>query len=158
LRPCDRLRSPSFTKTGDSGAWGERVAACFLRRHGYKILVCNYVMPWGELDLVCRHQGTLVFVEVKARGENPWTSGIAAVTPSKQRRLIRTAHSYLGELSERDMPIRFDAVEVELIPGQVPKCELYEAAFDAGVMDRSKEWGDPLPPVNPARVGGIEGF
>lgn len=129
LSPFDRRLSPFLEDAGEEGAYGEAVALAHLRRLGFKFLVANYRSRWGEIDLVCRHHQTLVFVEVKTRGPNPWASPAAAVNPSKQRRLIRTAQAYLQELSVRDVVARFDVVEVFLLPGQLPECRLIEAAF-----------------------------
>jgi len=113
-----------------TGFLGESAAAHFLRQQGYKILVRNYVSRWGEIDIVCRHANTLVFVEVKARSEASWEKPAEAVTKSKQRRIIRTAYAYLQELEDSaEIPARFDVVEVYLQENQAPRCELITSAF-----------------------------
>ncbi|MDR1190945.1 MAG: YraN family protein [Verrucomicrobiales bacterium] len=113
------------------GKLGERAAERHLRQAGYKVLVKNYRGRWGELDLVCRHEGTLVFVEVKARGPNSWGTPAAAVTATKQRRVISTAYEYLGELKTQDMPVRFDVVEIFLgADGEVKRCQIIPSAFE----------------------------
>jgi putative endonuclease len=122
--------SPQTDPDHNSGRLGEKAACVFLRKSGYKVLVRNYPSRWGEIDIVCRHQNTLVFVEVKTRGENSWGTPAAAVTRSKQRRLILTAHAYLKELEDKDIRCRFDVVEVYLSPDQPPHCELIQAAFE----------------------------
>ncbi|MFH1066926.1 MAG: YraN family protein [bacterium] len=123
-KPCPILKDHL-----ESGVYGERVAEAFLRRKGYKILARNYETKWGEIDLVCRHQKVLVFVEVKARDEKTLDRPSRAVDASKRRRLMRTAYAYLAELPERDMPTRFDVVEVYLCAGETPRCELLAGAF-----------------------------
>jgi putative endonuclease len=120
---------PSRSDRAGRGVWGEQAAARFLRRQGYKILVRNYSSKWGEIDLVCRHQDTLVFVEVKARAMDAWAAPATAVTATKQRRLIRTAYAYLQELKRDDIPVRFDVVEVDLPDSGVSKCRLISHAF-----------------------------
>lgn len=122
-----RFRSP--TDRAARGTWGEREARRALRRAGYKILVRNYASRWGEIDVVCRHQDTLVFVEVKARAEDALERPASAVHRSKQRRLIRTAAAYLQELGRNDLPSRFDVVEVHLGPGGRARCEILPHAF-----------------------------
>ncbi len=57
--------APSLPPPGAIGKYGERVAAAFLRRHGYRILYRNFLTPVGEIDLVCRCGEVLAFVEVK---------------------------------------------------------------------------------------------
>src|ERR1700744_6300744 len=70
LRPCDRRISPSFARTGPYGAYGERVAACFLRREKFRVLLRNVRVGGGEIDLVCREGEVLSFVEVKTRPDS----------------------------------------------------------------------------------------
>ena len=112
------------------GDVGEAAACGHLKRQGYKPLVRNYRSRWGEIDLVCRHKDTLVFVEVKARSADSWGTPAEAVTPSKQRRILRTAYAYLEEIQLRDMPVRFDVVEVFLKGDAEPECRLIPAAFE----------------------------
>ena len=120
---------PSRTDRAGRGKWGEDAAARFLKKQGYKVLVRNYLARWGEIDLVCRHEGTLVFVEVKARSEDAWSSPASAVTRTKQRRLIRTGYAYLQELKRDDIPVRFDVVEVDLRDKGSCECRLIPHAF-----------------------------
>ena len=47
------------------GVLGEKVAAEYLRRHGFSIRDCNIARKTGELDLVAEKENTLYFVEVK---------------------------------------------------------------------------------------------
>jgi putative endonuclease len=49
------------------GRRGETLAAWLLRLKGYRILASRFKTPVGEIDLVAKHFGTLVFIEVKAR-------------------------------------------------------------------------------------------
>ena len=67
------------------GSAAEEVAMRYLEQKGYKTLARNYTIRGGEIDLIMRApQGTLVFVEVKARGNARYGSGLDAVTPRKQ--------------------------------------------------------------------------
>lgn len=94
------------------GERGEQLAAKFLRKRGYKILVRRYKGRHGEIDLTCRHDDTLVFVEVKTRASEEFGEPSAAVDADKQRNLSRTALEYLRGIGNPDIPIRFDIVEV----------------------------------------------
>src|ERR1700685_2522212 len=67
LNRCDSMPAPTLPTTSEIGAYGERVAASFLRRNGYRILYRNYQTTRGEIDLVCRWGKILVFVEVGPR-------------------------------------------------------------------------------------------
>src|SRR5207249_1147092 len=60
--------NPPSPEPAELGRRGEKLAARFLRAHGYKILRRNFRAPrGGEVDIVCREKDALVFVEVKTR-------------------------------------------------------------------------------------------
>ncbi|MEI8233860.1 MAG: YraN family protein [Verrucomicrobiota bacterium] len=97
------------------GRRGEAIAACHLRRLGYKVLYHNYRAPHGgEVDLVCRDRDTLVFVEVKTRTSEAFGAPAEAVTPAKQRLIARGALAWLKLLGNREILYRFDIVEVRI--------------------------------------------
>jgi putative endonuclease len=114
------------------GARGERLAARFLRRHGYKVLYRNFKPKQGgagQIDLVCRDQETLVFVEVKTRNTEEFGRPVSAVHPDQQRRISRGALAWLRMLDNPEIPFRFDVVEVLMLENEKPKCELVQDAF-----------------------------
>jgi putative endonuclease len=90
----------------------ERRAAHYLERRGYGILERNLRTPVGEIDLVAVDRGTLVFVEVKARGSGEWGLAREFVDRRKQRRLMRAASLYAAQRGF-DQPMRFDVVAFE---------------------------------------------
>ena len=49
------------------GAWGEEIAAEYLRKKRYKLLAAGYRCRFGEIDLIVSDRKYLVFVEVKLR-------------------------------------------------------------------------------------------
>jgi putative endonuclease len=75
------------------GRRGETLAAWYLRLKGYRILASRFKTPMGEIDLVARHFGTLVFVEVKARKSGSVTDAWLAVN---DRRITRAADYFLA--------------------------------------------------------------
>ncbi|MEG1774632.1 MAG: YraN family protein, partial [Oscillospiraceae bacterium] len=79
-----------------NGVRGEQFAACMLLGDGYEILARNYRTRRGELDLVAKKGDTLAFIEVKTRSARSLGSPASAVTPAKQRCLIRAALDYLA--------------------------------------------------------------
>ena len=97
------------------GDLGEREAAKFLKKKGYKILEKNYVMLEHEIDIIAECESAVVFVEVKTRT----TASISekeprpasAVTPKKQRSIISAAKGYLAT-HRPDKHVRFDIIEV----------------------------------------------
>ena len=112
------------------GLVGEELASRELTARGYAILARRYRTPRGEIDIVADDRGTLVFVEVKARETAEFGSASEAVTPSKQRRLVRMAHDYLTRERIFDRPCRFDVVAI-MFSGPEPEIEVFENAFDA---------------------------
>jgi putative endonuclease len=111
------------------GSYGERVAASFLRRHGYRVLTRNYRILEGEIDLVCRHGDVLAFVEVKTRGDAGFMRPSEAIDLRKEEALRAAARRYLGLLDRTDVTYRFDAVEVLLKAGELPACTLIPDYF-----------------------------
>lgn len=89
------------------GSAGEAHVAEDMRRNGYTILTLNYKKPYGELDIVARHDNTLVFVEVKTRATH-YFDPAELITPAKQKRLLATAESYVLEQKYDTMACRFD--------------------------------------------------
>lgn len=82
------------------GDWGEKLAEDFLLRKEYEILDRNFQKRCGEIDLICRKDDVLHFVEVKTRTEaSTQRFGLPeeAVTKKKQQRIIQTAFTYLSE-------------------------------------------------------------
>jgi putative endonuclease len=92
-------RSPSrprseFRKFAEgSGRRGEALAALFLMAQGYRVLARRVKTPVGEVDLIVRRGGIVVFVEVKARSfSHQEGEALAAVN---RRRIVRAAQAWL---------------------------------------------------------------
>jgi putative endonuclease len=101
------------------GALGEHAARKHLQNAGLKFLLANFRSDRGEIDLICRDQDCLVFVEVKARTHDEWSRPAAFVNARKKRLLSLTALDYLRLLKNPEVKIRFDIVEVLLKDGEV---------------------------------------
>ena len=96
-----------------TGRRGEAAAARFYEKQGAALITHNYHTRMGEIDLILREpDGTLVFCEVKTRQPDSLTTPAEAVTPAKQRRILRTAQLYLQHTDQSDQPMRFDVAEV----------------------------------------------
>lgn len=54
-------------KNKQKGDLGEKIATGYLVNHGYKIIKRNFRCNAGEIDIVCKKDDTLIFVEVKAK-------------------------------------------------------------------------------------------
>jgi len=126
---CETTPAPELVTTQEIGAYGERVAAAFVRRHGYRILTRNYRTTRGEIDLICRHGDLLVFVEVRSRASVDFGRPIETIDAAKQDALRYAARRYLELLKRDDILYRFDAVEVMLKSGETPVCTLLDDVF-----------------------------
>ena len=114
------------------GDRGEREAARYLRRRGYKILARKFRTRLGELDLVARDDETIVFVEVKTRSTNQAGHPTEAITPAKQRRLTQLALAFLKRYGLLERRARFDVVSIVWSSGsRPPTIEHYPNAFEA---------------------------
>ena len=94
-----------------SGAWGEALAAEYLRKKHYKILASGYHSRFGEIDLIAQNRKFLVFVEVKLRKSSQFAQAREYVDVRKQDRLRLTASIYLEHYPTSLQP-RFDIVEI----------------------------------------------
>jgi putative endonuclease len=112
------------------GQTGETLAAAFLEKAGYKILIRNYRQKCGEIDIIAEDKGTLVFVEVKTRKNTSFGSPFAAVTKNKQRHIGRVAQDYLSRHRLFHRPARFDVISVLMVNGRPPVIEVISNAFD----------------------------
>ncbi|MHC4415500.1 MAG: YraN family protein [Planctomycetota bacterium] len=112
------------------GDRGERLAARWLARRGYRILHRNYTVGRDEADLVALDPDgrTVVIVEVKTRSD-PDALPEASLTRRKQQRLSRLATRLSGTREFADRPIRLDAVVINWPVGAKPEIRHYESAF-----------------------------
>lgn len=100
------------------GLSAESRAAAYLVAKGYRIVARRFRSPVGEVDIVARRKGVLVFVEVKAR--NTLDGAAESLLPRQQRRIAAAASAWLAEHPDDvDSAIRFDAVLVA--PGRIPR-------------------------------------
>lgn len=112
------------------GTGGEDLACAELERQGWVILDRNYTCRVGEIDIVGRDHGTLVFVEVKERGDPSRGTAVEAVTPSKRRRVVRAAERWAAVHGESESRIRFDVFAIDHGEGG-PAIRHDRGAFDA---------------------------
>jgi len=111
------------------GTLGEQAAWRHLSGRGFKFLTANFRSRRGEIDIICRHDDCLVFVEVKTRSSEDWVRPAAAVNARKRRLLSQTAFDYLKLLKKPPVKIRFDVVEVLLNDGRVSEVRHLPATF-----------------------------
>ncbi len=115
------------------GESAEQRALEHLQRAGLALVERNYRVArgpharGGEIDQILRERdGTLVFVEVRARASAGWGGAAASVGATKQARLVYAAQCYLARW-RAPPPCRFDVVAID-----GSRLEWLRGAFDAG--------------------------
>jgi putative endonuclease len=112
------------------GRWGEDLAAQHLEAAGYEVLARNWRCREGELDIVARCGGALVFVEVKTRTGIGYGEPAEAVSLTKARRIRVLAARWLAECRPPGWhDLRFDVVSVVRRPGTPPEVVHLQGAF-----------------------------
>jgi len=106
----DFRRQPN---TRAQGRLGEDEAVRWLAAQGYEIVERNVVNHGGEIDVVGTENGTLCFIEIKARASDRFGPAIAAVDTRKQRRLSRAAALYIAMKKRHREPCRFDVLGLD---------------------------------------------
>lgn len=104
--------NPSRTAKQVTGQAGEEQALHYLMQQGFTLVEKNFLCRGGEIDLIVRKNGLLVFVEVRKRGSGGFGGAAASVTSAKQARLKKAAHFYLQRYA--DPPAcRFDVIAID---------------------------------------------
>jgi putative endonuclease len=95
-----------------------------------KILARNFKgRKGGEVDIVAREGRQLLFIEVKTRKKDAKVRGLAAVNRKKRSLIERGANEWLRRLGTRQVPWRFDVIEVEVSEGEKPTVKRIENVF-----------------------------
>lgn len=110
------------------GAYGEHLAARYLREDGYDIKSANFKTYTGEIDLIAEKNGVLCFVEVKTRQIGGMTAPADAVNVHKQNNIKSAAAVYLNRWTE-NIKYRYDIIEVFLEGEELQKINHISDAF-----------------------------
>jgi putative endonuclease len=101
-----------MVSTIDSGNTAEARAVELLLREGYQIVERNFRIKGGELDIVARDNGVLVFIEVRSRGDADHGHAAEMVDRNKQRQVARIALQYIALRDPDFARSRFDVVAI----------------------------------------------
>jgi putative endonuclease len=115
--------------TKDIGRRGEDAAAAYLERVGMQVIDRNWRTDRGEIDIVALDGETLVLCEVKTRTTAARGTPEEAVSPSKQRRIVRLAQTYTAAAGLTDCPVRFDVVTIRVLSEDRALLRHHRAAF-----------------------------
>ena len=112
------------------GTRGESLARQYLVKKGYAIVTSNWSTPHGEIDIIARYNGIIVFVEVKTRHGRDTESALAGITPAKHERLVKAAYQYLHDHDLDEVTWRIDAIAIALDRHETPIIDHVEDVFD----------------------------
>ena len=93
------------------GSEAEDRAADFLLAQGYTIVTRRFKAKSGEIDLVALDGETLVFVEVKQRGEGYRPED--SIGKKKISHLVAAAKEYVLVTEEQARAVRYDVVAID---------------------------------------------
>lgn len=114
------------------GRGGELVARRRLEDSGWELLATNYRFGRREVDVVARKGDVVAFVEVKTRSSPGCGLPEEAVTLRQRRDIEMVAREFLVRRKILGPKVRFDVVAVEVVRGQVVRCEHIEDAWRPG--------------------------
>lgn len=101
------------------GDRGEDIACEYLVKNGYRIIERNFRIKGGEIDIIARQNGELVFIEVKTRKQTLYGYPEEAVTIHKLKRITKAIKQYLLKSHVTKTYIRFDIISIELQTGVI---------------------------------------
>jgi putative endonuclease len=114
------------------GMLGERIAERWLKRHGWRVVQRRFRNGHRDIDLVVERDGTVAFVEVKARKGRDFGDPVEAVNWSKQRELARSASIWIDRHGRPSESYRFDVVGV-LVEGDRVRIRHVPNAFSVSL-------------------------
>ena len=109
------------------GELGERIAERWLRRRGWRIVQRRFRSGHRDIDLVVERDGTVAFVEVKARKGAGFGGPVQAVNYRKRKQLERSAMVWIDRHGREAESYRFDVVGVLLDGAEVRICHVENA-------------------------------
>lgn len=103
------------------GIIGEKIAQYYLRNKDYEIIETNYYTKKGEIDIICKKDNCIIFVEVKTRTGLKFGTPAMAVNYTKKKHIKSVAKMYIYLNKISGLEVRFDVVEVFINEG---KCKI----------------------------------
>lgn len=95
----------------DLGKIAEDLAAEYLVKNGYKILVRNFRYRKAEIDIISEKDNLIIVTEVKARSTDFFILPQEAVTKGKIKLIVTAANHFMEEFN-KNQEVRFDIISV----------------------------------------------
>ena len=118
-----------YQKRRITGKRGEAAAIRFLKKRGYSILDTNYRCRSGEIDIVAREKGSIVFVEVKTRTSIEFGLPEESLSTRKMTHLTKVALTYLSHRNMKGASCRFVVIGVLMKGQDIQSIRLTKDAF-----------------------------
>ena len=109
-----------------TGSIGEKLAAEFMIKKGFRVVKTNYRWKHAEIDLIVQRGDWLIFIEVKTRNSNAFGEPESFVSKDQRRQIYKAAEEYIFS-TDWNGHIRFDIISVK--PGNIPEIVHFEDAI-----------------------------
>jgi putative endonuclease len=98
------------------GKRGEAIARNFLKNKSYDILMKNYKVKKGEIDIIARDGSTICFIEVKTRKytKSKINNPKILLSHRQSKRIQKASQDYLYELGNSKLTYRYELIEIFL--------------------------------------------
>ncbi|MDD2205656.1 MAG: YraN family protein [Bacteroidales bacterium] len=100
-----------MSESYDTGKQGEQAAADYLSSNGYNIIDRNWHCGKYEIDIICKRQDEIIFVEVKSHHKSNIFDIKLLVNKEKRRKIIYSADKYV-RIKNIKLNARFDIIVV----------------------------------------------
>ncbi len=104
------------------GKWGEEIAAAFVEKKGYEILLRDWKSGHHDLDIIAKDEDTLVIIEVKTRRNRLFGNPEEAID-YKKRQSLQSAINHFVKSHRINAPIRFDIISIVGMIGSIPEID-----------------------------------
>ncbi|OGK20076.1 hypothetical protein A3C23_03830 [Candidatus Roizmanbacteria bacterium RIFCSPHIGHO2_02_FULL_37_13b] len=96
------------------GHKAELLACKYLQKNGFIVLDRNFASRYGEIDIICNKNNTIIFIEVKSRSNVSFGMPYEYITPTKIKKLRRVIQYYISKNNLLDKLFRFDVISIIL--------------------------------------------
>ena len=94
------------------GYTGEKIAARYLKKRGYKIITRNFKLKCGEIDIIAQDSECICFIEVKTRSSISFAEPYESVNYAKQKKIKKLAEIWLYMYKPPNTPCRFEIISI----------------------------------------------
>lgn len=96
----------------DFGEKGEGIAKNYLIKSGYKIIEKNFRTNFGEIDLICEKDSSIIFIEVRTKRESDFLLPEESITKRKIKHIKLASLEYLSRLKKVYKEIKFEFIGI----------------------------------------------